>query len=187
MQKAFSLIEIIVVVILIGMVSVSLLSTDFLSLQESSSQELEASFRDLKYNLQLQKLSTVDPASNQMFAMSFAQGISTAIIEANEMGDFPLAEAANQCQPNANRAESERAGALLEREGARSYFCDTSWQAAPAQNEEEALVFFQKLGDQNTCFLRENRQDLKFKRIDLGDYYVYINALVCKLDLIPKP
>jgi prepilin-type N-terminal cleavage/methylation domain-containing protein len=168
-MKAFTLVEVLVTVTLIGILTIAFFDSNLFSFQDTKSQFMEAEFLDLKYLHQSKQLSKSEneeklylKASNNLVFTGSSENTDPNLLECN----------------NSNSLSLTNTDIL--------FFCEESYESFLYDADQQKfikkdLLFEQEIGNFNKCKL--NGEDT-FGFINFEDgFKLFINAQTCTLDL----
>ena len=168
-MKAFTLVEVLVTVTLIGILTIAFFDSNLFSFQDTKSQFMEAEFLDLKYLHQSKQLSKSEneeklylKASNNLVFTGSSENTDPNLLECN----------------NSNSLSLTNTDIL--------FFCEESYVSFLYDADQQKfikkdLLFEQEIGNFNKCKL--NGEDT-FGFINFEDgFKLFINAQTCTLDL----
>lgn len=169
-MKAFTLVEVLVTVTLIGILTVTFFDTNLLSFKDTKSQFMEAEFLDLKYLHQSKQLVKAVNDDQKLF---FNASNNSAFTTSNE-------------NTNSNTLECNNSNSLSLAETDILFFCDEPFKSLLYDTEqkkfiEKELIFEQEIGNFNKCKLN-GKDSYGFLNFENG-FKLFINAQTCTLDL----
>lgn len=169
-MKAFTLVEVLVTVTLIGILTIAFFDSNLFSFQDTKSQFMEAEFLDLKYLHQSKQLSKSENDEKKLYLNASNNLIFTG---SSENTDPKLLE----CN-NSNSLSLTNTDIL--------FFCEESYESFLYDADQQKfikkdLLFEQEIGNFNKCKLN-GKDTFGFINFVSG-FKLFINAQTCTLDL----
>lgn len=179
MNKAFTLLELIVVIVIVGVLSVAMLQTDFISFQNTDSTIIEKDFRSLQFNLQLNAIAATRQQVNFTTLTLADNGIGSSVGPLNQENLPAVCPEENQTTDLTQNLN-------------RSYFCGQDIQRFWVNdngekvllNQTEKLSFAFRSGSQKDCVLKKGNDEIMLASFSVAGAEIWLNSLACKIDLL---